>query len=241
MECEEERLRALAQVSLQLCERSVQEHKTLQHERERLETVLEINAAIGSSRMDLRQMFPAVSSSLAKAVPHDAAVVSLWNDEQGFYETHALGPNQPEEFSPWGWKARGDESFTNTILAKKPEGAIIRWESMEAFSRQYVIVKRALDAGLVCWCVAPMRVDNRLIGIIYLGSRRDAAFNEKDLELVRQVAGIVAQSVANALAHDAVQQEKNNLQLLLEISRILVPRLDRKSCSPKSRTAFAEL
>lgn len=228
VECEEERLRALTQVSLQLCERSVQEHKTLQQERERLETVLEINAAIGSSRMDLRQMFPAISTSLAKAVPHDAAVVSLWNEEQGFYETHALGPNQPEEFSPWGWRAPGDESVTNTILAKKPEGAVIRRESMEAFSRQFVIVKRALDAGLVCWCVAPMRVDRRLIGIIYLGSRRDDAFNEKDLELVRQVAGIVAQSVENALAHDAVQQEKNNLQLLLEISRILVPRLDMK-------------
>ena len=40
VESEEERLRALTQVSIQLCERSVQEHKTLQKERERLETVL---------------------------------------------------------------------------------------------------------------------------------------------------------------------------------------------------------
>src|SRR5581483_3075473 len=116
----------------------------------------------------------------------------------------------------------------NAILAKKPDGAIIRRDRMEAFSRQFVIVKRALDAGLVCWCVAPMRAESRLIGIIYLGSRRDDAFSERDLELVRQVAGIVAQSVENALAHDAVQREKNNLQLLLEISRILVPRLDTK-------------
>lgn len=116
VECEEERLRALTQVSLQLCERSVQEHKTLQKERERLETALEINAALDSSCMDLKQIFPAISKSIGKTVPHDAAVVSLWNEEGGFYETQALGPNQPEAFSPWGWRAPGDESVTNTIL-----------------------------------------------------------------------------------------------------------------------------
>src|SRR5947208_4960203 len=86
VEGEENRLCALTQISIQLCERSVQEHKTLQKERERLEVVLEINAALNASRMNLKQMFPAISSSLGKVVPHDAAVVSLWNDEEDSYE-----------------------------------------------------------------------------------------------------------------------------------------------------------
>jgi formate hydrogenlyase transcriptional activator len=228
VESEEERLRALAQVSLQLCERSVQEHKTLQKERERLETVLEINAALSSSRLDLKQMFPAISGSLARTVPHDAAVVSLWNEREGFYETQALGPNQPEAFSPWGWKAAGNESVTNIILQKKPDGAVIRREQLEKFSQQFVIVKRALDAGLVSWCVVPMRAASRLIGVIYLGSRHEDAFNDIDLDVVRQVAAIVAQSVENALAHESVQREKSSLQTLLEISRSLAPNLNNK-------------
>ena len=238
VEGEEERLRALTQISVQLCERSVQEHKTLQKERERLETVLEINAALGASRLDLRQMFPAISSSLAKTVPHDAAVVSLWDESKGFYETQALGPNQPTDFSPWGWKAPGDESVTNKILSKKADGAIVRREVMEAYSREFVIVKRALDAGLVCWCVAPMRVAGRLVGVVYLGSRKDDAFNEKDLELVRQVAAIVAQSVENAIAYDAVQREKDDLQTLLDISRILTPSLDPRKLFVESATCI---
>ncbi len=228
VESEEERLLALTQVSIQLCERSVQEHQTLQKERERLETVLEINAALDSSRMDLKQMFPAISKSLGKAVPHDAAVVSLWNDDGGFYETQALGTNQPEAFSPWGWRASGNESVTNTILEKKPDGAIIHRGNLEKYSQHFVIVKRALDAGLVCWCVVPMRVASRLIGVLYLGSRHEDAFSEKDLDMVRQVAAMVAQSVENALAHESVQREKNDLQTLLEISRILTPSLDKK-------------
>lgn len=228
VEGEEERLRALTQISLQLCERSVQEHKNLQQERERLETVLEINAALGSSRLDLRQMFPAISASLAKTIPHDAAVVSLWDEKNGFYETQALGSNQPEDFSPWGWRASGDKSVTNQILSKKADGAILRREQIELYSREFVIVKRALDAGLVCWCVAPMRVAGRLVGVVYLGSRKDDAFGEKDLELVLQVAAIVAQSVENAIAHEALQREKNDLQILLDVSRMVTPRLSLK-------------
>lgn len=228
VESEEERLRALTQVSIQLCERSVQEHKTLQKERERLETVLEINTALDSSRMDLKQIFPAISKLLGKVVPHDAAVVSLWNDEGGFYETQALGPNQPEAFSPWGWRAPANKSVTNTILEKRPEGAIIHRRSLEKYSQHFAIVKRALDAGLVCWCVVPMRVASRLIGAVYLGSRREDAFSEKDLDVVRQVAAMVAQSVENAFAHQSLQREKKDLQTLLEISRILTPSLDKK-------------
>ena len=228
VESEEERLRALTQVSIQLCERSVQEHKTLQKERERLETVLEINAALSSSRLDLKQMFPAISSSLGKAVPHDAAVVSLWNDEEGVYQTQALGPNQPEAFSPWGWRATGNESVTNAILEKKPDGAVIQREQLEKFSQQFVIVKQAVDAGLVSWCVVPLRAASRLVGAVYLGSRHEDAFNEKDLDVVRQVAAIVAQSVENALSHESVQREKNTLQTLLEISRSLAPNLNTK-------------
>jgi formate hydrogenlyase transcriptional activator len=228
VESEEERLRALTQVSIQLCERSVQEHKTLQKERERLETVLEINAALSSSRLDLKQMFPAISSSLGKAVPHDAAVVSLWNDEEGVYQTQALGPNQPEAFSPWGWRAAANESVTNAILEKKPDGAVIQREQLEKFSQRFVIVKQAVDAGLVSWCVVPMRAASRLVGAVYLGSRHEDSFNEKDLDVVRQVAAIVAQSVENALAHESVQREKSTLQTLLEISRSLTPNLNRK-------------
>jgi formate hydrogenlyase transcriptional activator len=225
---EDERLRALTQISIQLCERSVQEHKTLQKERERLETVLEINAALSSSRLDLKQIFPAISSCLGKAVPHDAAVVNLWNDDGGFYETRALGSNQPEAFSPWGWRAPGSETVANTILKKSPDGAVIRREELENFSQRFVITKQALDAGLVCWCLAPMRVASRLIGVVYLGSMHEDAFNEKDLDLVRQVAAMVAQSIENAFVHESVQREKSSLQTLLEISRSLTPNLNRK-------------
>src|SRR5437660_1461883 len=80
------------------------------------------NAERNAARVNLKQVFRASSSSLEKVVPHDAAVVSLWDDEEDSYESPALGPNQREAFSPWGWRVPRSESVTDAILVKKPEG-----------------------------------------------------------------------------------------------------------------------
>jgi len=89
---EEEQLRALTAVSLQLSERSIRGHHTLQQERARLETVLEINAALAASKLAMKQMFPAISKSLGRIVPHDVAIINLWNEEQRSYLVFAKGP-----------------------------------------------------------------------------------------------------------------------------------------------------
>jgi len=87
---EAKQLRALAQVSISLSERSTRAHQALQQERDKLETVLEINAALVASKLDLRQMFPAISASLGKSVPHDVAIVGLWDESGGNFQVHAL-------------------------------------------------------------------------------------------------------------------------------------------------------
>jgi transcriptional regulator with GAF, ATPase, and Fis domain len=75
---------------------------------------------------------------------------------------------------------------------------------MEAFANRYDQVREAFHAGLVCWCGAAMRTANDLVGVLYLGSRRDDAFSERDLELLKQVATVSALFVGNALIHSTV-------------------------------------
>src|SRR5215475_5945914 len=88
---EEEQLRALTAVSIQLSERSAQAYRALRDERSRLETVLEINAALAATRLDMKQMFPAISKSLSRALPHDTAVINLWSEDQKSYVVFAQG------------------------------------------------------------------------------------------------------------------------------------------------------
>jgi len=223
---EEEQLRALTAVSIQLSQRSVEAHHKLQQERARLETVLEINAALAASRLNLGQMFPAVSKSLARAVPHDSAVVNLWNEEQKSYQVFALGGVHGSEFAPAGLVLRAENAFTTQVLEKFPHGTVVRRAELKAAAAQFEVVRNALEAGIVSWCVVPLRTANQLVGVLYLGRRSEDAFTDKDLELIRQVASVLAMSVENALTHEALQREKQSLQKLLEISRMLTPTLD---------------
>jgi GAF domain len=225
---EEEQLRALTAVSIQLSERSIRAHHALQAQRARLETVLEINAALAATKLDIQQMFPAVSESLARAVSHDTALINLWNEEQGNYVVFAKARVGGSDFAPSGMVLPSGNSFTAQVLERNPQGTIVRRAELEAAAPQFELVRNALSAGIVCWCTVPMRTPNQLVGVLYLGSRSEDAFTNEDLDLVRQVATALALFVENALTHESLQREKQSLQKLLEISRTLTPSLDTK-------------
>jgi formate hydrogenlyase transcriptional activator len=61
---EEEHMRDIAALRLQLSERSAAAHEALRREQEQLETILQIQGALAASRIDLRQMFPAITAPL---------------------------------------------------------------------------------------------------------------------------------------------------------------------------------
>jgi GAF domain-containing protein len=135
-------------------------------------------------------MFPAVSKSLARTVSHDTAVINLGNEERRSYIVFAKGSNNGPDFAPSGMVLPSGESFTAQVLEKNPQGTIVRRAELEAAVPQFEMVRNALKAGIVSWCTVPMRAANQLLGVLYLGSRSDDAFTDKDLELVRQVATV---------------------------------------------------
>ena len=225
---EEERLRALTAVSIQLSERSARAHRALQEERTRLETVLEINSALAATKLDLKQMFPAIAKSLARALAHDTAVINLWNEEQCNYLVFAKGSGEGFEFAPAGMVLPSESAFTTRVLERFPKGAVVRRAELEAAAPRFEVVRDALQSGIVCWCAVPMRSADRLVGVLYLGSRSEDAFSDRDLDLARQVAAALAVFMENAFTHEHLQREKEGLQKLLDITHTLTPSLDSK-------------
>ena len=101
-------------------------------------------------------MFPAISNSLAKSIPHDLAAVSLWDESEQAFRGYALGPGANWELMYDGPKTFSDESLTAQILAGgKGEGRIIRRAEMEIYAVRFEKARQALDSGLVSWCVVP--------------------------------------------------------------------------------------
>jgi formate hydrogenlyase transcriptional activator len=225
---EEEQLRALTALSIQFSERSANMLRALCDERSALEAVLEINAALAATKLDMKQMFPAVSKSLSRAIAHDTALVNLWSEEESNYLVFAKGSGEGFRFAPAGMVLPAERAFTRQVLDRFPKGAVVRRAELEAAAPRFDVVRGALESGIVCWCAVPMRSADRLVGVLYLGSRSEDAFSDKDLDLARQVASALAVFMENALTHDVLQREKEGLQKLIEITRTFAPSLDSK-------------
>ncbi len=70
------------------------------------------------------------------------------------------------------------------------------------------------------------------IGALCLGSSQVNAYNEADLGFLKRVGEMVAQAIENAQNREALQQEKERLQMLLQVNATLVSSLDLQKLFP---------
>lgn len=224
---EQHELERLTATGLRLSQQSAATYERLRREREQLETIIEIQSALAASQLDFREMFPAITRSLHRAIPHDASFVTVCNLEGRSFEIYAA---EPEEFrvrmQPLSLKV--ENTLTAEILASAIDGHIVGRKEIEKYVERFPHLRIPLDAGLVTWCIVPMRSPSGLAGVLYLGSRNENAFREQDLELLRHLAGALTFFIENARTRAAVKGEKERLNSLLEVSRTLTSSLDSK-------------
>src|SRR6202040_2410659 len=77
------------------------------------------------------------------------------------------------------------------------------------------------EKGIRSYCTLPLTTAQKRLGALGLGSSQVDAYREKDLRLLPRVAELVAVAVENALTREALQQEKDRLQMLLEVNTLV--------------------
>jgi formate hydrogenlyase transcriptional activator len=237
---EEQHVDELAAARLQLARQSTQTYVKLRRERKQWETIVETQAALAASPLTLREMFPAISKSLHEAIPHDAAFIALWHQKQQSFEVHAVAPEAfRSHLQPSPIKV--GQTLTAEVLERATEGRIVGRKELEEECVRFPHLRVPLNAGLVSWSVVPMRSPSGLVGVFYVGSRREDTFDERDLELLRPLGSAMALFLENSQARIAVQMEKERLQVLLEISRTLTSTLDLKKLFQDMSTCIRRL
>ena len=88
------------------------------------------------------------------------------------------------------------------------------------------------DVGIQSYCLLPLTTAQRRIGAVCLGSSQVNAYNEADLGFLKRVGEMVAQAIENAQNREALQQEKERLQMLLQVNATLVSSLDLQKLFP---------
>ncbi|HVP52504.1 MAG TPA: sigma 54-interacting transcriptional regulator [Terriglobales bacterium] len=187
-------------------ESAVSFQQQLAMERDRLRMLLEINNAI-VSHLELRELFSSISAAMRRAFRHDYSSLSLYDAEQNHFEIRAVdlpnGRGLIREGMTFGFGTPAARAFAT----RKP--LLVSRLDPETFPSE--IIRLVVAEGMRSGCWLPLVSRDRVLGTLNVLSRRENAFTQEDLELLRQVANQVAIAVDNGLAFHQIAELKDKL------------------------------
>lgn len=179
-----------------------------ERERDHNQLMLDVTNAV-TSHLDLKKVIAATSDCLKKIIPHDVFAMALYDDEAKVLRVHTLN-------TPWTDQVYADEGFVMT-LEDSPAGKAATTRQPVLISRldpsEYAspIIARAYAAGLRSSCNVPLISHDRLLGVVAVASRQEAAFTKDDVKLFCNIAGQLAIAVENSLSYHELAALKNKL------------------------------
>ena len=188
---------------------------------------MEISEAIASHR-ELDQLFRDLAPRLHRVVEFDFANLILYEPTRKSMRSHVLETPETAYACPPG------ECPMETVggWVRDTQNPWIVSDVMH--DKQFPNVAEWLrDHGVFSVCVVPVTTALRKLGALAFGSRMAAAYSEIDVIFLQQVARQVAVAVDNALnfeqaqsGQQQLQNERDRLGLLLEITNTIVSSLD---------------
>ncbi len=151
--------------------------------------VLELGKAV-LANPDIRQMLSVIEASLQRLIPHDYAAIALY-DLSNANELHL------QELPSAGEPASSQEDILP--LKGTPEGWVLI--NQEPLLMSQLDGKNAgpptyqLKAGVKSGCWVPLNCRGEVIGALFVGSRKQAAFDQRHIEMLLQAASLIAGTI----------------------------------------------
>jgi formate hydrogenlyase transcriptional activator len=192
------------------------------------QSLLAVSESI-AAHYDLHELFHDLKQRLRYVLQFDYLSLRLHDPQRNLMRRHILERSSITETGD------SDELPVNELLSgwvwENQELIVIgNIEQESRFPRAMQILS---ENGVRSCCCLPLRTAHRCLGALTLGSVREQAYGELDLEFMHQVAGHVALAVDNALNFEQAQSiqrqlkdERDRLSLLLEVNNTVVSVLD---------------
>lgn len=88
--------------------------------------------------------------------------------------------------------------------------------------------RRALDTGFRANASFPIKIKDRILGVVALMSRQSHRFTSEELDLIRSMAGQIGVAIENATLFAEVKKKSEELEALVNVSRDIAALLDRQ-------------
>jgi formate hydrogenlyase transcriptional activator len=177
---------------------NVQTHGALQQEKERLQMLLEVNAALVSNQ-DILQLFPTISGFIRKVVKQDFASLALYDEGSQGLRQYAID-------WPSGNGSYGSLPAEIPVRGSVPGRAFLERETKVFNHCELMAARSSLvdKVGAQSACCIPLATRKGIIGTLNFASRQENAFNPQDVGLLNQIAGQIAIALDNARAHSEI-------------------------------------
>ncbi|MFI5071209.1 MAG: sigma 54-interacting transcriptional regulator [Terriglobales bacterium] len=175
----------------------------LELEKDRLQTLLEVNATLITS-LDLQELFPAISGFIRKVIRQEYASIALHDEATNSLRIRAL------DF-PLAKGLIGAEIMLS-LDDSVPCARAFRGNEIKVFTQGDLVGMHStfangiLEQGIRTLCCIPLITRNGTLGTLNLASREDNAFMLQDLNFLKQVAAQVAIALDNARAYREIAQ-----------------------------------
>jgi transcriptional regulator with GAF, ATPase, and Fis domain len=167
--------------------------------------------------LDVRDVFQQLSAVASRIVPHDEANLAITTEDESQYRLYASTRQGAPELL-----CRADHDVLQDPIAPRLLNTVPGPE-------------RGLRSGV---CV-PVFIDDKVVGVFALFSRRADAYSPQDLALVQQLAGYVAVGLAHDRLADtarraAVERERTaSIESSVELLRTISGVLDIRTVFPQ--------
>lgn len=179
-------------------------------------SLLEINNAV-VSQLDLRELLHTTSAILRQHIHHDIAGISLYEETSRMFRVLVL------DNPPANW----EEGYL-LPLEGTPDGLAFQtrqvvWrEHLDLTEFPATVVRQAYEAGVRSGCSVPLIARDSVIGVLAVGSHREASITAADAEMLQSIANQIASAIANALNFERARQAEQEVQRKLERERLML-------------------
>ena len=188
---------ALAGVSTDITERKKAEEAL----------VLEVSSVL-LSHLDIRELFGAISATLRRIMPYEYATLALYEPESKELRLMSLEQPQTEAALQHEMLSPLQETLAGRVMNSRQSLVI---NDLAGSPLHPQTIRRLAAEGVKSACFLPLIVRDRVLGTLNLVSRREAAFQHKEVDLLSQVASHVATALDNALAFRQIADLKERL------------------------------
>ncbi len=181
--------------------------QALQQERDRLEVLFDITNIL-VSKLSWEDLLASISEQLSRVVSHDIAVLTVPDKTSGAHVL--LGLRYSGDFKlDVSRKSTSPEGLPSAEALRTGRPVVLNEIDFERFPSP--IYRDAVESGLRTGCSIPLMTSNGACGVLDLGRRDGAPFQDDEVRLLVQVGRQIAIALENSLAYQELATMKERL------------------------------